>query len=229
MSSLDRVDVLLLLLDRVGVVEAQVAAPAELLRDPEVERDRLGVADVEVAVRLGREAGDDLRDAALAHVGGDDLADEIASLGSGWAVGAHAAAGHRLEERSSARRRVRARWRRSSRDLAVQRLQRCEVDLGERRERLDRVAQHVERHARADRERRLLQPLARLRAERVGAGQPLAVAEQRQEPVALGVGARVRGGLRDLRTPARSPLKRASVAPTDAACGSVNTTRGTAS
>jgi hypothetical protein len=39
---LDRVDVLLLFLDRVGVVEAQVAAAAELLGDPEVERDRLG-------------------------------------------------------------------------------------------------------------------------------------------------------------------------------------------
>ncbi len=89
---LDRVDVLLLFLDRVGVVEAQVAAAAELLGDPEVERDRLGVADVEVAVRLGREAGHDLRDPALAHVGGDDLADEIASFGSGRIVGAHAAA-----------------------------------------------------------------------------------------------------------------------------------------
>ena len=97
---LDRVDVLLLFLDRVGVVEAQVAAPAELLGDPEVERDRLGVADVEVSVRLGREAGHDLRDPALAHVGGDDLADEIASFGSGWTVGAHAAAARHLEETS---------------------------------------------------------------------------------------------------------------------------------
>jgi hypothetical protein len=48
---LDRIDVLLLFLDRVRVVEAKVAAPAELLGDPEVERDRLRVADVEVAVR----------------------------------------------------------------------------------------------------------------------------------------------------------------------------------
>ena len=88
---LDRVDVLLLFLDRVGVVEAQVAASAELLRDPEVERDRLGVTDVEVSVRLGREACDDLRDPALAHVGGDDLADEVASFGSGRIAGAHLA------------------------------------------------------------------------------------------------------------------------------------------
>ncbi len=56
---LDRLDVLELLLDRVGVVEAQVAAAAELGGDPEVEADRLGVADVEIAVGLGRKAGDD--------------------------------------------------------------------------------------------------------------------------------------------------------------------------
>src|SRR5262249_12948291 len=87
---LDRVDVLLLLLDRVGVVEAQVAAPAVLLGDPEVERDRLGVTDMEVAVRLGREGGYDLRDAAVAQVGGDAVADEIASLGCCWIVGGHA-------------------------------------------------------------------------------------------------------------------------------------------
>ena len=104
---------------------------------------------------------------------------------------------------------------------AAERFQRVDVDLRERREGLDRVAQHVERHARADRQRRLLQPLARLGPERVGAGQPLAVAEQRQEAVALGVGARVRRGLRDLRERRRSPLKRASAAPTAAACGSV--------
>ena len=77
---LDGVDVLLLLLDGVRVVEAQVAAAAELARDAEVEADRLGVADVQVAVRLGREAGDDRRVPAGPQVGGDDLADEVASL-----------------------------------------------------------------------------------------------------------------------------------------------------
>jgi hypothetical protein len=54
---------------------------------------------------------------------------------------------------------------------------------------LDRVAQHVERDASADRERGLLEPLAGLGAERVGAGQTLAVAQQREEAVRLGVGA----------------------------------------
>jgi hypothetical protein len=100
---LDRVDVLLLFLDRVGVVEAQMAAPTELLGDPEVERDRLGVADVEVSVRLGREAGHDLRDPALTHIGGNDLADEIASFGSGWTVDSHAAHTHQTRRDSPAR------------------------------------------------------------------------------------------------------------------------------
>ena len=105
---LDRVDVLLLFLDRVGVVEAQVAAAAELLGDPEVERDRLGVAEVEVSVRLGREARHDLRNPALAHVGGDDLADEIAPFGRGRSAGAHAAVARHLDQRSAVHRHV---WR----------------------------------------------------------------------------------------------------------------------
>ena len=56
---LDGVDVLLLLLGRVRVVEAEVAAAAELLGDAEVQADRLRVAEVQVAVRLRREARDD--------------------------------------------------------------------------------------------------------------------------------------------------------------------------
>ena len=53
--------------------------------------------------------------------------------------------------------------------------------------------QDVERDAGADGEGGLLQPLAGLGSERVGAGQPLAVAEQGQEAVGLGVGPRVGG------------------------------------
>src|SRR5579864_3104276 len=94
---LNRVDVLLLFPDRVGVVEAQVAAAAEVLGDPEVERDRPGVAEVKVSVRLGREARHDLRDSALPHIGGDDLTDEIAPFGSGWSAGAHAAVARHLD------------------------------------------------------------------------------------------------------------------------------------
>src|SRR5437867_5505728 len=74
----DGVDVLLALLGRVGVVEAQVAAAAVVSRQPEVDADGLGVADVKVAVWLGREARDDLAaEAAGAEVLLDDLADEV--------------------------------------------------------------------------------------------------------------------------------------------------------
>ncbi len=48
----DRVDVLDVLGVRVGVVETQVAQPAEVLGDAEVDRDGLRVADVEVAIGL---------------------------------------------------------------------------------------------------------------------------------------------------------------------------------
>ena len=47
-------------------------------------------------------------------------------------------------------------------------------------------------------QRGLLEPLAGLGAERVGTGQPLAVAEQRQEAVGVGVGTCVGLGLRQL-------------------------------
>ena len=57
--ALDLVDVLLRLLHRVRVVEAEIAVAAELLRDAEVDADRLGVADVQPAVRLGRKPRDD--------------------------------------------------------------------------------------------------------------------------------------------------------------------------
>ena len=48
-----------LFLGRVGVVEAQVALAAELVGEAEVQADGLGVADVQVAVGLGRKAGVD--------------------------------------------------------------------------------------------------------------------------------------------------------------------------
>src|SRR3954471_5595020 len=73
------------------------------------------------------------------------------------------------------------------RDVLAECLQPGDVDLREGGERLDRVAEDVERDVRADRQRRLLEPLARLGPERVGTGQPLPVAEECQEAVALGV------------------------------------------
>jgi len=123
----DRVDVLLLFLLRVGVVEAQVADAAVLLRQPEIEGDALGVADVQVAVRLGRKAGADPR-----RVGGraglmggiarragkgtrrigaglqialDDVAQEIAGRRGGFLGTVHGGSGARHSRR---RRRVAA-------------------------------------------------------------------------------------------------------------------------
>lgn len=52
----DAVDVFLLLLLRVGVVEAQVAYAAVFFRQLEVEPDALGVADVQVAIGFGWKA-----------------------------------------------------------------------------------------------------------------------------------------------------------------------------
>ena len=81
---LDGVDVLGVLGLGVGVVEPQVAGAAELLRQPEVELDGLGVADVEVAVGL---RGEPRLDATVVEpgllVGLDPLADEVGSGGRG--------------------------------------------------------------------------------------------------------------------------------------------------
>ena len=53
----DRIDVFLFFLFRVGVVETQVTAATVITRQPEVQADRLGVTEVQVAVGFGREAG----------------------------------------------------------------------------------------------------------------------------------------------------------------------------
>src|SRR5208282_5839956 len=52
----DRIDVFLLFLAGIGVVKAKVAFAAVILGSPEVETDRLGMADVQVPVRLRRKA-----------------------------------------------------------------------------------------------------------------------------------------------------------------------------
>ena len=62
----------------IGVVEAQVAEAAEFRGDAEVQADRLGMADVQVAVRLGRKPR--VHTAAVpagSAVLGDDFPDEI--------------------------------------------------------------------------------------------------------------------------------------------------------
>src|SRR6185312_5438581 len=79
---LDRLDVLDVLGDGVGVVEAQVAEPSGCQRGrSEVEDDRFRVADVEVTVGLGREARHHAT-AVLARgeILLDDVGDEISGL-----------------------------------------------------------------------------------------------------------------------------------------------------
>src|SRR5262252_1765077 len=77
--TLDRVDVFLFLLGGIGVIKAQVAAAPRVLRDAEVEANRLGVADVQVAVGLGRKARDDRLGPPRLEVGLDDVANEVAA------------------------------------------------------------------------------------------------------------------------------------------------------
>jgi len=75
---LDGVDVLDVFLGRIGVVEAQVAGAAALGGDAEIEADRLGVPDMQVAVRLRRKPGDQAAAVFSGHeVFVDDLTNEI--------------------------------------------------------------------------------------------------------------------------------------------------------
>src|SRR5690606_33823097 len=81
--ALDRVDVFLVFLGRVGVVETQVALAAEFLGQAEVQADALGVADVQVAVGLRRETGDDLGVLAAVQIGLNDGAQEVGGFFDG--------------------------------------------------------------------------------------------------------------------------------------------------
>ena len=73
----NRIDVFDLLLRRVRIVVAEIANAAEFMRDAEVQADRFRVADMEVAVRLRRETGVNLRISLLGDVLLDDVAEEI--------------------------------------------------------------------------------------------------------------------------------------------------------
>ncbi len=81
---LDGIGVLDVFLGRIGIVEAEVAAPAVLIGDAEVEADRLGMPDVQVAVWLGRKPGDDGAKPAAAEVVLDDLPDEVTRPGGSF-------------------------------------------------------------------------------------------------------------------------------------------------
>ena len=85
---LDSVYELGVLLGGVGVVHAQVADAAELLSRAEVDDQRLAVADVEIAVGLGRETGVDLHP-GKPSAGSDVLRDKFVNkvLAGGGTLG----------------------------------------------------------------------------------------------------------------------------------------------
>jgi len=75
--ALDGVDIFLGFLGRIGVVIAQITVAAELFGDAEIQTNRLGVADMQVAVWLWRESRDHGLVAARGKIGAHDVADEI--------------------------------------------------------------------------------------------------------------------------------------------------------
>ena len=79
---LDGIDIFLLLLDRIGVVEPKVAATTEFLGNAEVEADRLGVADMQIPVRLRRKARDYRGVTLGGQISANDVANEVASCGA---------------------------------------------------------------------------------------------------------------------------------------------------
>ena len=94
--ALDRVDIFLLFLGRICVIEPQMAASAELSGDAEIQADRLGMTDVEIAIWLRRKAGNDLFDATGVKIALDDVTNKIAArfgrtrVASCLCIGSHA-------------------------------------------------------------------------------------------------------------------------------------------
>ena len=66
---LNGIDILGVLLGGVGIIHAQVADAAKMLSGAEIYGQRLAVADVEIAVRLRREAGVNLHPIAALPLG----------------------------------------------------------------------------------------------------------------------------------------------------------------
>lgn len=80
---LDAVDVFLVFLARIGIVEAQVASPADgsvFLTESKVQADGFGVSNVKVSIGFRGETGDGRRVLALGKIGGDHVPDKIASF-----------------------------------------------------------------------------------------------------------------------------------------------------
>src|SRR5215813_1592170 len=84
--ALDRVDELLLFLGRIGVVEAQMAAPVVFLGEAKVETNRLRMADMQIAIRLRWKARHHGLHASDVDVFLDDAADKVATGFDGFGV-----------------------------------------------------------------------------------------------------------------------------------------------
>src|SRR5262249_37730577 len=74
----NRIHVLDLFLGRIRIIIAQITNAAELTGDTEVQANTLGMADVQITIRLGRKARVNLRVFLLRHMLGDNVPDEIA-------------------------------------------------------------------------------------------------------------------------------------------------------
>ena len=93
---LNRVDVFDVFFRRVRVVKPQVASAVVFFCQPEVQTDRFGVPDVQIAIRLGRESRVDSTVVfSLGEIFLDDLFDEVEArfvlgvfvIGIGWSWG----------------------------------------------------------------------------------------------------------------------------------------------
>jgi len=74
---LNRVDIFLLFLGRVGIVEAQVAATAEFLGHTEIEADRFRMANMEIAIGFGGKSRNHTFDASRIKIAANNIADEV--------------------------------------------------------------------------------------------------------------------------------------------------------
>jgi hypothetical protein len=77
----DGIDVFDVFFGWVGIVHAEVADAPELAGNPEVKADGFGMADMEVAIWFGREAGMYLSVFGLCDVCLDDIPDKVARGG----------------------------------------------------------------------------------------------------------------------------------------------------
>ena len=85
---LDGIDEFLAFLERIGVIEAEIAMTPVFFRQSEIQADRLGVADMEVAIGFRRKTG--MHPAAMfagGQVPGNHLANEAGRFGASGGAG----------------------------------------------------------------------------------------------------------------------------------------------